>query len=210
MNLMNNGQMESGNENPTQHLPWWLWKTTKKPQSGWSAPGFEPGTSQMRVSCITTEPPRLWDPFRSFKVCLDAKERLRGGKQRKIPQSLLKLQPWFLGFQWKTCLQQKCNLGSCVCSERLAPGFEPGTSRMRVSCNTTEPPRLKKTNKSLKYESFNHPSVFIRVFLAAWQKGSLQLEEKTKWIASAWHFTADHSTPNWPVHGTKRVKGVKE
>ena len=28
---MNNGQMDRGNENPTQHLPWWLSKTTKKP-----------------------------------------------------------------------------------------------------------------------------------------------------------------------------------
>ena len=56
MNLMNNGQMDRGNENPSQHLPWWLRKTTKKPQSGWSAPGFEPGTSRMRVSCVTTEP----------------------------------------------------------------------------------------------------------------------------------------------------------
>ena len=55
---MNNGQMDRGNENPTQHLPWWLRKTTKKPQSGWSAPGLEPGTSRMRVSCVTTEPPR--------------------------------------------------------------------------------------------------------------------------------------------------------
>ena len=26
---MNNGQMDRGNENPTQHLPWWLRKTTK-------------------------------------------------------------------------------------------------------------------------------------------------------------------------------------
>ena len=58
MNLMNNGQMYRDNENPTQHLPWWLRKTTKKPQSGWSAPGFEPGTSRMRVSCFTMEPPR--------------------------------------------------------------------------------------------------------------------------------------------------------
>ena len=41
---MNDGQMDRGNENPTQHLLWWLRKTTKKPQSGWSAPGFEPGT----------------------------------------------------------------------------------------------------------------------------------------------------------------------
>ena len=50
MNLMNNGQMDRGNENPTQHLPWWLRKTMKKPQSGWSASGFEPGTSRMWVS----------------------------------------------------------------------------------------------------------------------------------------------------------------
>ena len=57
MNLMNNGQMNRGDENPTQHLPW-LRKTTKKPKSGWSAPGFEPGTPRMRVSCVTTEPPR--------------------------------------------------------------------------------------------------------------------------------------------------------
>ena len=28
---MSNGQMDRGNENPTQHLPWWLMKTTKKP-----------------------------------------------------------------------------------------------------------------------------------------------------------------------------------
>ena len=27
---MNNGQMDRGNENPTQHLPWWLRKTMKK------------------------------------------------------------------------------------------------------------------------------------------------------------------------------------
>ena len=30
----------------------------EKTQSGWSAPGFEPGTSRMRVSCVTTEPTR--------------------------------------------------------------------------------------------------------------------------------------------------------
>ena len=36
MNLMNNGQMDRGNKNPTQNLPWWLRKTTKKPnQVGW-------------------------------------------------------------------------------------------------------------------------------------------------------------------------------
>ena len=33
-------------------------KNHENPQSGWSAPGFEPRTSRMRVSCVTTEPPR--------------------------------------------------------------------------------------------------------------------------------------------------------
>ena len=76
MNLMHNGQMERGNENPTQHLPWWLRKTTKKPQSGWSAPGFEPGTSRMRVSCVTTEPARsvfvIYVCFILIMVCYSA------------------------------------------------------------------------------------------------------------------------------------------
>ena len=56
--MLNNGQIYRGNENPTQHLPWWLRKTTKNPQSGWSVPGFEPGTSRMLVSCVTKEPHR--------------------------------------------------------------------------------------------------------------------------------------------------------
>ena len=55
---MNNGQMDRGNENPIQHLPWWLRKTTKKPKSTWSTPGFERGTSRMRASCVIREPPR--------------------------------------------------------------------------------------------------------------------------------------------------------
>ena len=58
MNLMNIGQMDRGNENPTQYLPWQLRKTTKKPQSCWSALGIEPGTSRMWVFCVTTEQPR--------------------------------------------------------------------------------------------------------------------------------------------------------
>ena len=36
--------------------------------------------------------------------------------------SLVKLQPWFLRFQWKTCLWTTANFGSCVCSERFALG----------------------------------------------------------------------------------------
>ena len=31
--------------------------------------------------------------------------------------SLVKLLPWFLSLQWRTCLEQNCNLGSCAWSE---------------------------------------------------------------------------------------------
>ena len=54
---MNNGQMERGNENPTQHLPWRLREAMKKSQSGWLGPGFELGTSQIRVQSLTIAPP---------------------------------------------------------------------------------------------------------------------------------------------------------
>ena len=57
--MMNNGQMDRGNENPIQHLLWWLRKTTKNSQSDWPDPGFESGTFRIRVQCVTTAPPRL-------------------------------------------------------------------------------------------------------------------------------------------------------
>ena len=40
----------------------------RKPQSGWSAPGFESGTSRMRVSCVTMEPPRSVIPRYYFNI----------------------------------------------------------------------------------------------------------------------------------------------
>ena len=67
MNLMNNGEMDRGNEHPTQHLPWWLRKTTKKHQSGRSAQGFEPRTSRMRVSSVTAESLRSVKNFSTLK-----------------------------------------------------------------------------------------------------------------------------------------------
>ena len=33
---------------------------------------------------------------------------------------LVKLQPRFLSFRWKTCLRQNCSLGFCACSEGSA------------------------------------------------------------------------------------------
>ena len=47
---MNNGQMDRGNENPTQHLHWWLTE-------------FELGTSQIRVQCVTTAAPSEVEEF---------------------------------------------------------------------------------------------------------------------------------------------------
>ena len=57
MNFMNNGPMDRGNENPTQDLLWWLTEAMKKCKSGWLGPGFELGTSQIRVQCVTIAPP---------------------------------------------------------------------------------------------------------------------------------------------------------
>ena len=54
---MDNSQMDRGNENPTQYLPWWLREAMIKSQSGWLGPGFELGVSQIRVQCVATAPP---------------------------------------------------------------------------------------------------------------------------------------------------------
>ena len=46
-------------------------------------------------------------------------------KRRKATapiQSLVKLQTWFLSLRWKSCLRQKCSLGSYICSKGPAPG----------------------------------------------------------------------------------------
>ena len=51
--------MDRGNENPTQHLfSLTIEENQEKTQSGWSTPGFEPGTSRILVACVTMEPPR--------------------------------------------------------------------------------------------------------------------------------------------------------
>ena len=51
-------------------------------------------------------PPRRcpWDPFRSLKVCSDAKERVRCGKRR---EATAPIHPW-----------QTCSLGSWICIEK--------------------------------------------------------------------------------------------
>ena len=51
---MNYGQMDRGNENPTQHFPWWLRKTTKNPSQPKAALGFVIETSWIRVQCVIT------------------------------------------------------------------------------------------------------------------------------------------------------------
>ena len=60
---MNNGQMDRSNENTTQYLPWWLREAMKKSQSGWLEPGFELGTLQIGVECVTTAPPHSVERF---------------------------------------------------------------------------------------------------------------------------------------------------
>ena len=53
---MNNGQMDRGNENPTQNFPWWLREAMIKSQPGWLGLGFELGISKIRVQCVATAP----------------------------------------------------------------------------------------------------------------------------------------------------------
>ena len=45
-----------------------------------------------------------------------------GGEAAISIQSMVKLQPWFLSLQWKTCLQQNCSLGSCIALKDLPLG----------------------------------------------------------------------------------------
>ena len=60
---MNNGQMDSGNEIQTKHLPRWLREAINKSQSGWLGPEFEYRTFQVRVQCVTTAPSHLVAQF---------------------------------------------------------------------------------------------------------------------------------------------------
>ena len=64
-------------------------------------------------------------PLVSFKVFQMQKREWNAESNGKLPQpiqSLGKLQPWFLSFQWKTYFRQKFSLGSCPCSEVPALG----------------------------------------------------------------------------------------
>ena len=63
MNLMNNGQMDLGNENPTQYLPSGLREAMIKSHPAWLGSGFELGISQIRVQCVATAPSNLVAQF---------------------------------------------------------------------------------------------------------------------------------------------------
>ena len=72
-------------------------------------------------------------------MCSDAKERMGSEKLREatVPiQSLVKLQPWFLSLQWKTCHRQNYNLGSCACSKGPAFGQNTDDNDDDDSCLT--------------------------------------------------------------------------
>ena len=65
---MNNGQMDRGNENPSQHLPLWLREAMLKSQPGWLGPGFELEISQIRVQCVATAPPNSVAQFLFHRI----------------------------------------------------------------------------------------------------------------------------------------------
>ena len=81
----------------------------------WSSEG---PVSQMHSPHLRGGAPGIfWDFLRSVQML--KRERVGCGKQREATapiQSILKLQFWFLSFQWKTCLRQNCSLGFCSCS----------------------------------------------------------------------------------------------
>ena len=81
--------------------PLWNWYLTPVVNFG------EVRKVQLAKSTILTSALVPLDLFRSFTVCSDAKEIVRCWKQGESTapiQSLVKLQPWFLSLQWKTCL----------------------------------------------------------------------------------------------------------
>ena len=53
---MNYGQMDRGNENPSQHFAWWLREVMIKSHPAWLGPEFELGISQIRVQYVATVP----------------------------------------------------------------------------------------------------------------------------------------------------------
>ena len=101
--------------------------------SSLNSPGKPPMSLEGPVSQIHSPCWCPWDLFRSFKVCSDAKERVRYRKQWEATapiQSLVKLQLWFLSLWWKTCVRQNYSLGSCDCSE--TPALGQNTLRMMI------------------------------------------------------------------------------
>ena len=49
---MNDGQMDRANENPTQHLLWWMRKTTKKPSQIGRHRDLNPGPPEYESSVL--------------------------------------------------------------------------------------------------------------------------------------------------------------
>ena len=79
--------------------PWCNWYLTPVVNFG------EVQRAQLAKSTLLTS---MLVPLGSFQVCSNAKERVGCRKQQEataLIQSLVKLQPWFLSLQWKTCLQ---------------------------------------------------------------------------------------------------------
>ena len=72
------------------------------------------------------------------------------GKRREATapiQFLVKLQPWFLSLQWKTCLRQNCSLSSCACRE--GPAIEQNTLMMMMMMMILSRSRLHGRNNKI-------------------------------------------------------------
>ena len=70
----------------------------------------------------TLEPVGFLQIFQDLFRCYRKSGVRKATGSYPIYSSLVKLQPWFLSWRWKTCFGQNCSLGAWVSSERPALG----------------------------------------------------------------------------------------
>ena len=92
--------------------------------------------SQIHSPHLHTGAPGIFsDLLRSVQILESGMQKAMGSYHTYL--SLVKLQPWLLSLQWKTCLGQNCNLGSCIWSERPTLGQNTLMMMMMISVKQT-------------------------------------------------------------------------
>ena len=112
----------------------------------------EDRSAQLAKSTLLTSTLVTLGFFKSFKVCSDAKKREWGAEKTGSYRTYLypvKLQPWFLNLQWKTCLWKKLQPWSLRLRWKICPWVEHSDGDM--SCDT-------KAGHPVWIICFNHKS----------------------------------------------------